>query len=180
MLQAEMIEHIRVQGSIESDVKKYEENLAALSEGFVENEELAAEVSEQLLTQSETSYRNRMTRKLASLQELEQEQQENRSRARMDFNRIYASYGLSGMEKENDAYDRILEQCKRDYEPQYKEEFRMQCDQVYTSLRDNVIAAIHGEIKAAYRLHLLEFLEMLRNLEVGAAAQEKIFFLPQD
>jgi len=36
------------------------------------------------------------------------------------------------------------------------------------------------EIKAAYRLHLLEFLEMLRNLEVGAAAQEKIFFLPQD
>ena len=62
-----MIEHIRVQGSIESDVKKYEENLAALSEGFVENEELAAEVSEQLLTQSETSYRNRMTRELTSL-----------------------------------------------------------------------------------------------------------------
>ena len=50
MLQAEMIEHIRVQGSIESDVKKYEENLAVLSEGFVENEELAAEVSEQLLS----------------------------------------------------------------------------------------------------------------------------------
>ena len=163
MLQAEMIEHIRVQGSIESDVKKYEENLAALSEGFVENEELAAEVSEQLLTQSETSYRNRMTRELTSLQELEQEQQENRSRARMDFNRIYASYGLSGVEKENDAYDRILEQCKRDYEPQYKEEFRMQCDQVYTSLRDNVIAAIHGEIKAAYR-HAREINRLLSRI----------------
>ncbi|MEI3189051.1 MAG: hypothetical protein V8S38_05065 [Lachnospiraceae bacterium] len=163
MLQAEMIEHIRVQGSIESDVKKYEENLAALSEGFVENEELAAEVSEQLLTQSETSYRNRMTRELTSLQELEQEQQENRSRARMDFNRIYASYGLSGVEKENDAYDRILEQCQRDYEPQYKEEFRMQCDQVYTSLRDNVIAAIHGEIKAAYR-HAREINRLLSRI----------------
>ncbi|QUO21388.1 hypothetical protein KFE18_12525 [Clostridiaceae bacterium Marseille-Q4143] len=163
MLQAEMIEHIRVQGSIESDVKKYEENLAALSEGFVENEELAAEVSEQLLTQSETSYRNRTTRELTSLQELEQEQQENRSRARMDFNRIYASYGLSGVEKENDAYDRILEQCKRDYEPQYKEEFRMQCDQVYTSLRDNVIAAIHGEIKAAYR-HAREINRLLSRI----------------
>ena len=163
MLQAEMIEHIRVQGSIESDVKKYEENLAVLSEGFVENEELAAEVSEQLLTQSETSYRNRMTRELTSLQELEQEQQENRSRARMDFNRIYASYGLSGVEKENDAYDRILEQCKRDYEPQYKEEFRMQCDQVYTSLRDNVIAAIHGEIKAAYR-HAREINRLLSRI----------------
>ena len=96
------------------DVKKYEENLAALSEGFVENEELAAEVSEQLRTQSETSYRNRMTRELASLQELEQEQQESRSRARMDFNRIYASYGLSGVEKEDQSYDRILEQCRRD------------------------------------------------------------------
>ena len=163
MLQAEMIEHIRLQGSIESDVKKYEENLAALSEGFVENEELAAEVSEQLLTQSETSYRNRMTRELTSLQELEQEQQENRSRARMDFNRIYASYGLSGVEKENDAYDRILEQCQRDYEPQYKEEFRMQCDQVYTSLRDNVIAAIHGEIKAAYR-HAREINRLLSRI----------------
>lgn len=163
MLQAEMIEHIRVQGSIESDVKKYEENLAALSEGFVENEELAAEVSEQLLIQSETSYRNRMTRELTSLRELEQEQQENRSRARMDFNRIYASYGLSGVEKENDAYDRILEQCQRDYEPQYKEEFRMQCDQVYTSLRDNVIAAIHGEIKAAYR-HAREINRLLSRI----------------
>ena len=152
MLQAEMIEHIRVQGSIESDVKKYEEN-----------EELAAEVSEQLLTQSETSYRNRMTRELTSLQELEQEQQENRSRARMDFNRIYAAYGLSGVEKENDAYDRILEQCQRDYEPQYKEEFRMQCDQVYTSLRDNVIAAIHGEIKAAYR-HAREINRLLSRI----------------
>ena len=126
-------------------------------------EELAAEVSEQLLTQSETSYRNRMTRKLASLQELEQEQQENRSRARMDFNRIYASYGLSGVEKENDAYDRILEQCRRDYEPQYKEEFRIQCDQVYTSLRDNVIAAIHGEIKAAYR-HAREINRLLSRI----------------
>ena len=163
MLQAEMIEHIRVQGGIESDVKKYEENLAVLSEGFVENEELAAEVSEQLLTQSETSYRNRMTRELTSLQELEQEQQENRSRARMDFNRIYAAYGLSGVEKENDAYDRILEQCQRDYEPQYKEEFRMQCDQVYTSLRDNVIAAIHGEIKAAYR-HAREINRLLSRI----------------
>ena len=163
MLQAEMIEHIRLQGSIESDVKKYEENLTALSEGFVENEELAAEVSEQLLTQSETSYRNRMTRELTSLRELEQEQQENRSRARMDFNRIYASYGLSGVEKENDAYDRILEQCQRDYEPQYKEEFRMQCDQVYTSLRDNVIAAIHGEIKAAYR-HAREINRLLSRI----------------
>ena len=163
MLQAEMIEHIRLQGSIESDVKKYEENLTALSEGVVENEELAAEVSEQLLTQSETSYRNRMTRELTSLRELEQEQQENRSRARMDFNRIYASYGLSGVEKENDAYDRILEQCQRDYEPQYKEEFRMQCDQVYTSLRDNVIAAIHGEIKAAYR-HAREINRLLSRI----------------
>ena len=81
----------------------------------------------------------------------------------MDFNRIYASYGLSGVEKENDAYDRILEQCQRDYEPQYKEEFRMQCDQVYTSLRDNVIAAIHGEIKAAYR-HAREINRLLSRI----------------
>ena len=39
----------------------------------------------------------------------------------------------------------------------------MQCDQVYTSLRDNVIAAIHGEIKAAYR-HAREINRLLSRI----------------
>ena len=37
-----------------------------------------------------------------------------------------------------------------------------------------------AEIKEAYRLRLLEFLEMLCKLEVDSTAQDKIFFLSQD
>ena len=55
------------------------------------------------------------------------------------------------MEHTNDVYDQVLERCREDFEPKYKEEFRKQYELVYHSLRDNVIATIHGEIKAAYR-----------------------------
>jgi uncharacterized protein YPO0396 len=55
------------------------------------------------------------------------------------------------VEHENDVYDALLEQLQKDFEPKYKEEFEKQYRQVYHSLRDNVIATIHGEIKAAYR-----------------------------
>ncbi len=41
--------------------------------------------------------------------------------------------------------------AEKDFEPKYKEEFEKQYELVYHSLRDNVIATIHGEIKAAYR-----------------------------
>ena len=36
---------------------------------------------------------------------------------------------------------------QKDFEPKYKEEFEKQYELVYHSLRDNVIATIHGEIK---------------------------------
>lgn len=60
-------------------------------------------------------------------------------------------------------YDQVLERCREDFEPKYKEEFRRQYELVYHSLRDNVIAAIHGEIKAAYR-HRREINRMLAKI----------------
>ena len=51
----------------------------------------------------------------------------------------------------------------QDFEPKYKEEFRKQYELVYHSLRDNVIATLHGEIKAAYR-HRREINRMLSRI----------------
>ena len=57
----------------------------------------------------------------------------------------------------------MLERCRRDFEPQYQEEFRKQCDLVYRTLRENVIATIHGDIKAAYR-HAREINRLLAKI----------------
>ncbi len=70
---------------------------------------------------------------------------------------------LTGQEHSNSVYDQILFQCKNDYEPKYLKEFNRQYDMVYHSLRDNVIATIHGEIKAAYR-HKREINRMLSKI----------------
>ena len=45
----------------------------------------------------------------------------------------------------------------------------MQCELVYASLRDNVIAAIHGEIKAAYR-HAREINRLLSRIRFSDSA----------
>ena len=47
-IQTELLDQTKALGSAESDVKGYEEKLAILQEGFVENEELLAEVTENL------------------------------------------------------------------------------------------------------------------------------------
>lgn len=179
-LQEQIIERTKAQGNAESDVKKYRENLERLLEGHVVNAELAEEVRENLERQSEVSYRNEKNRELEKLQNQKDQQEEERSRARAQFNREYPSYGFSGMEKENDVYDKVLERCRKDFEPQYKEDFRKQCDLVYHSLRDNVIASIHGEIKAAYRhareinrlLSRIRFSDSIYQIEILPAENE--------
>jgi uncharacterized protein YPO0396 len=152
------------QGNAESDVAKYRENLERLLEGFVINPQLLNEVQQNLQNQSEGSYRNLKMRELSKLQNLEEQQQEGREKARLRFNREYPSYGFSGVEKENEVYDQVLERCRKDFEPKYKEEFQKQCDQVYHTLRENVIAIIHGEIKEAYR-HAREINRMLSRIK---------------
>ena len=74
----------------------------------MENEELLAEVTvSSWLTQSEASLpesRRRQELVKLTVQELEQEQRENRSRAGMDFNRNYpVLWTLRYPEKDNDC-----------------------------------------------------------------------------
>lgn len=179
-VQEQTIERTKAQGKAESDVKNYQEKLELLLEGFVENDRLTEEVQENLKHQSESSYKNQMTRELSRLQELEGQQEEARLKVRMQFNREYPSYGFGGMEKDNDVYDKVLERCRKDFEPEYKKEFEKQCDLVYCSLRENVIAAIHGEIKAAYRhareinrlLSRIRFSDSIYQIEILPAENE--------
>ena len=73
------------------------------------------------------------------------------------------AYGFTGVEHVNEVYDKVLEQCRKDFEPKYKEEFEQQYRLVYHTLRENVIATMHGEIKAAFR-HKREINRMLAKI----------------
>ena len=125
--------------------------LEELTTGFVQDEALTAEVNEEIRKRTEASYRQQVRTQLDRLDEREAELSDERTIARNRFNREYPAYGFTGVEHSNDVYDKVLQRCREDFEPKYKEEFKKQYELVYHSLRDNVIATIHGEIKAAYR-----------------------------
>ena len=75
-------------------------------------------------------------------------------------------------------YDKVLDQLQQDYEPKFKAEFEKQYLLVYHSLRENVIATIHGEIKAAYR-HRKEINRMLSRIRFSDSTYQ-IDILPAD
>lgn len=166
------------QKAVEKEIQDFGEKLDTLQTGFVMNETLLAEVKAKLEKQSEITYRRKQNERLSNLAEKEEEQTEQRALARNRFNREYPSYGFSGMERENDVYDEVLERLKQDYEPKYKDEFEKQYLLVYRSLRENVIATIHGEIKAAYR-HKREINRMLSRIRFSDSTYQ-IDILPAE
>ncbi|MGN1167071.1 MAG: SbcC/MukB-like Walker B domain-containing protein [Lachnospiraceae bacterium] len=165
-------------GAAEKERNGLQEKLSILREGFVENETLMAEVKENLKTQSETVYRRKQNDVLSELSSQEETETEQRAIARNKFNREYPVYGFTGVEHDNDVYDRVLEQLRKDFEPKYKEEFEKQYRLVYHTLRENVIATIHGEIKAAYR-HKREINRMLAKIRFSDSTYQ-IDILPAE
>ncbi len=166
------------QKAVEKEIQDFEDKLSGLQMGFVANEALLAEVKEKLAGQSELAYRRKQSEKLSRLSEDEEQKAEQRVMVRNRFNREYPSYGFSGVERENDLYDGLLERLEQDYEPKYKEEFEKQYLLVYHSLRENVIATIHGEIKAAYR-HKREINRMLSRIRFSDSTYQ-IDILPAE
>ena len=147
-------EQIRLGGVVqtaERDIRDLKSKLDELTTGFVENKELTEEVTAEIAKRTESGYRQSVKTQFERLAEKEAELADERTIARNRFNREYPAYGFTGVEHSNEVYDQVLERCRKDFEPKYKEEFRKQYELVYHSLRDNVIATIHGEIKAAYR-----------------------------
>lgn len=162
-LQKEQIRIGEMKGRAERDIRDLEERLAALRQGFEPDENLLAEVKEALAKKSEAACRQEEKNRMEALTSQEEKARDERTRARNAFNNAYPSYGFTGVEHENDVYDKTLERCRRDFEPEYKKEFQKQYELVYHSLRDNVIATIHGEIKAAYR-HRRQINQMLSRI----------------
>lgn len=147
-------DQIRLGGVVEAaerDIRDLKTKLDELTTGFVENKELTQEVAAEIAKRTESAYRQSVKAQFDRLAERETELADERTIARNRFNREYPAYGFTGVEHSNEVYDQVLERCRKDFEPKYKEEFRKQYELVYHSLRDNVIATIHGEIKAAYR-----------------------------
>ena len=148
-------------GHLEGEISSNQKALEEKKMGYIANPELEAEVEKLLQTRSGQSIKNQKNNEILTLQGKEQEELESRQAARNRFNREYPSVGFSGMEKSNDIYVNLLNDYETDYEPKYESEFEKQCAIIYKSLRENVIATIHGDINAAKR-HTHDINRMLR------------------
>ena len=144
-------------GENESRRQQLEEKL----QGYVPNEALEQEVWELLKKQSGQAVINRKKAEVADLEEKEQVQAETLRAARKRYIFEYPAGPFNGAETSNEAYEKLLEKYLTDFEPAYEEEFEKKCESIYKSLRENVIATIHGDIKAAKR-HAYEINRLLR------------------
>ena len=144
-------------GENESRRQQLEEKL----QGYVPNEALEQEVWELLKKQSGQAVINRKKAEVADLEEKEQVQAETLRAARNRYIFAYPAGPFNGAETSNEAYEKLLEKYLTDFEPAYEEEFEKKCASIYKSLRENVIATIHGDIKAAKR-HAYEINRLLR------------------
>ena len=141
--------------------------LEDLLSGYVANPKLEEQVHEQMKNASGQSVKNKQRQELISLQGadgaggVQQACVETLQAARYKYLKEFPSGQFSGVEKSNEAYEALLDKYETDYEPEYEKEFDKQCDFIYRSLRENVIATIHGDIKAAKR-HAYEINRLLR------------------
>ena len=150
-VQSELTGMVRQEGNLQREIEERRQTLEEKKQGYIPNELIEQEVENALAKASGQSVRNTKLRAISALEIKVQEETENLQMARNRFIQKYPSCGFSGMEKTNAAYEKLLLDYQNDYEPQYQKEFSKQCDFIYKSLRDNVIATIHGDIKAAIR-----------------------------
>lgn len=154
-------ECLKRRSGLEGEIRTRREELEERLAGHAVNEQLEAEVQELLKSSSGQAVRSRQRNRIAALEGQEQEEAENLQIARNRFIREYPSLGFNGMEKSNEGYEKLLRDYQSDYEPRYEAEFEKQCNTIYRSLRENVIATIHGDINAARR-HTQEINRLLR------------------
>lgn len=178
MLQKESRSQAEKKGKVEDDIEKLTDIIQRLQEDFVPQQEWCQQVKTAIETGKATAWKRAYHEQLNKAKLLEEQAQQARLEARMTFIRTFPSYDLNAMEKENTHYDALLEQCRNDFEPKYKAAFDEQYMLVYKMLRDNVIATIHGEIKAAKR-HRREINSMLSEIRFSDSIYQ-IDILPTD
>ncbi len=162
-LQKDSVRYAALKGELDKEISDRQEALERLNEGFLPDEKLVGEAARAIEGGRAANFKKEKLQLLEQLTETAEAQEELRSRARMQFMKAFPTYDFGGMEKDNTVYDELLKRCKSDFEPKYKAEFDRQYSFIYRMLRENVIAAIHGEIKAAKR-HRREINAMLAQI----------------
>lgn len=143
------------------------DQLELLMEGYIQNEQISEHVQKLMSENSGASVKNKQRAMLTELEGSDgnggkqQLYAEKLREARNKYIFEYPSGQFNGSEKSNEAYEELLYKYQSDYEPEYEQEFEKQCDIIYKSLRENVIATIHGDIKAARR-HTFEINRLLK------------------
>ena len=146
-----ILEQTEAKGKVEGMISSLKNSLEEQEKKYTPSAELEAQAEEEIAQSSWSRCKNSRVQLQERLNAQLEAAEAERAQARSAFNREYPAFGFTGLEKENDVYTKELEHCLNDFEPQYKADFQKQCDQVYHSLRDNVIATIHGDIRAANR-----------------------------
>ena len=159
--QRQMNEQIRRHEKLSGANEERSAQLKEMSEGYVPNEAIEREVQEVLKNRSGQSIKNQKNAEITVLNGQIEERAETLRVSRNRYIFAYPASPFNGSEKSNEAYEKLLEEYQTDYEPAYEAEFEKQCDFIYKSLRENVIATIHGDIKAAKR-HTYEINRLLR------------------
>lgn len=161
LIQSEMTRQVGTKERIRGEIDAKSQSLEEMKLGYAPDKGIEAEIKESLKKRSAQSLKMQKNAGIEALLKQEEEQTEALGRARSAYIRQFPSSGFSGTEKSNEAYEKLLEQYRTDFEPKYRAEFEKQCDLIYKSLRENVIATIHGDIKAAKR-HAFEINRLLK------------------
>lgn len=159
--QSQMNEQIRRHEKLSGANEERSAQLKEMSEGYVPNEAIEREVQEALKNRSGQSIKNQKNAEITVLNGQIEERAETLRASRNRYIFAYPASPFNGSEKSNEVYEKLLEEYQTDYEPAYEAEFEKQCEFIYKSLRENVIATIHGDIKAAKR-HTYEINRLLR------------------
>ncbi|MFI3173194.1 MAG: ATP-binding protein, partial [Eubacteriales bacterium] len=146
---------------LEADIRKLNENLEGHLMGYSADASIEASVQEIERKQFGT-VKNRKIAEVIRIKEAMESDQEQLEMAREAYVFKYPNCGFQIREKSNEAYEKQLESYERDYEENYLHEFEKQAKLVQKSLRENVLATIHGDIKAAKR-HANSINRMLRD-----------------
>lgn len=157
-----LLEKTKLSEGVRTKVRDKKEQLNSLRIGYIANPQIEEEVEQQLGKIASVTLKNKLLSQKNTLEAKEQEQLELLNRSRNEYIRKYPSCGFTGAEKSNDVYLDKLGEYQKNFEPEYQKEFDKQVALVYNTLRQNIIAKIHGDIKAAQR-HKNEINRMLRD-----------------
>ncbi len=161
-----LLEKTKLSEGVRTKMKDKQEQLQILRTGYISNQQLEEEMEQMLSKVTGVTLKNKFLTQKSKLEETEQEQLEQLSSSRNEYIRKYPTCGFTGAEKSNEVYLEKLTEYQKNFEPEYQKEFDKQVATVYNTLRQNIIAKIHGDIKAAQR-HKNEINRMLRDTTFG-------------